>query len=44
VGQGKLDSASVDHSFSSYVVSFTQTNPQATGTSVGGTTMPNPSA
>jgi hypothetical protein len=40
----KLDTTSVNPSSSSYVVSFTQTNPQTSGALVSGATMPNPSA
>jgi hypothetical protein len=40
----KLGSTSVNHSSNSYAVSFTQTNPHTSGTSAGGTTMPNSSA
>jgi hypothetical protein len=40
----KLGSTSINHSSSSCVVSFTQTNPHISGTSAGGTTMPNLSA
>jgi hypothetical protein len=37
-------SSSSSSSSSSCVVNFAQTNPQISGTSVGGTIMPNPSA
>jgi hypothetical protein len=40
----KLDSTGVIHSSSSCAVSFTQTNPHTSGTKMGNTTMPNPSA
>jgi hypothetical protein len=40
----KLDNSSVNPSSSSCAVSFAQTNSQISGTSVGSTTMPNPSA
>jgi hypothetical protein len=40
----KLDTTSVNHSSSSYTVSFAQTNPQTSDTLAGGTTMPNPLA
>jgi hypothetical protein len=39
----KLDNFNVNPSTSSCVVSFIQTNPHTSGTSAGGTTMPNPS-
>jgi hypothetical protein len=39
----KLDTNSVNPSSSTYVVSFTQTNPQTSGASVGSTSMPDPS-
>jgi hypothetical protein len=44
VGREKLDSTGINHSSSSCAVSFTQTNPHTSGTSAGGTAMPNPSA
>jgi hypothetical protein len=45
VRDGKnLDPTSVNPSFSSYAISFTQTNPLTSGTSADGTTMPNSSA
>jgi hypothetical protein len=40
----KLDTSSVNHSSSTCVVSFTQTNPHTSGASTGSTSMPNPSA
>jgi hypothetical protein len=41
----KHDATSANHSSSSsYVVSFTQTNPHTSGPLVGGTSMPNPFA
>jgi hypothetical protein len=40
----KLDTTSVNPSSSTWAVSFTQTNPHTSGPSVGGTTMPNPTA
>jgi hypothetical protein len=40
----KLDTTSINHSSSTCAVSFTQTNPHTSGASVGGTSMPNPSA
>jgi ssRNA-specific RNase YbeY (16S rRNA maturation enzyme) len=40
----KLDTTSVNTSFSTCVVSFTQTNPHTSGASAGGTSIPNPSA
>jgi hypothetical protein len=40
----KLDATSVNHSSSTCTLSFTQTNPHTSGVSVGGTSMPNPSA
>jgi hypothetical protein len=40
----KLDTTSVIPSSSTCIVSFTQTNPHTNGASVGGTSMPNPSA
>jgi hypothetical protein len=39
----KLDATSANPSSSTYAVSFTQTNPQTSGPSVDGTSMPNPS-
>jgi hypothetical protein len=39
----KLDNTSVNSSFSSCDVSFAQTNPQTSGTSTGGATMPSTS-
>jgi hypothetical protein len=43
VGWEKLTDSNVNPS-SSCTVNFDQTNPQTSGTSVGGTTMPNPLA
>jgi hypothetical protein len=40
--QKKLDATSVNHS-STFDVSFTQTNPHTSGTSMSDTSMPNPS-
>jgi hypothetical protein len=40
----KLDASSINPSFSTCAVSFTQTNPHTSGASVGNTSMPNPSA
>jgi hypothetical protein len=40
----KLDTTSVIPSSSTCIVSFTQTNSHTSGASVGGTSMPNPSA
>jgi hypothetical protein len=40
----KLDATSVNLPSSTCAVSFTQTNPHSSGASVGGTSMPNPSA
>jgi hypothetical protein len=40
----KLDTTSVNPSFSTCAVSFTQTNPHTNGASVGDTLMSNPSA
>jgi hypothetical protein len=42
--QQKLDATSVNPSSSTCAVSFTQTNPHISGTSMGSTSMPNPSA
>jgi hypothetical protein len=39
----KLDATNVNPSSSTYVVSFTQTNPHTSGPLVGGTSMPSPS-
>jgi hypothetical protein len=39
-----LDATNANPSSSTYTVSFTQTNPHTSGPSVGGTSMPNPSA
>jgi hypothetical protein len=39
----KLADFNVNHSSSSCIINFSQTNPQTSGTSAGGTTMPNPS-
>jgi hypothetical protein len=41
--ENKLDASSANHSSSTCAVSFTQTNPHASGPSAGGTSMPNPS-
>jgi hypothetical protein len=43
-GGKKLDNPNVNPSSSSCAVNFAQTNPQTSGTSTSGTTMPNPSA
>jgi hypothetical protein len=40
----KLDASSINPSSSTCTVSFTQTNPHTTGASVGGTSIPHPSA
>jgi hypothetical protein len=40
----KLDTISVNPYSTSCIVSFTQTNPQTSGASASGTSMPNPSA
>jgi hypothetical protein len=40
----KLDASSINHSSSTCVVSFTQTNPHTTDASTGGTSIPHPSA
>jgi hypothetical protein len=40
----KHDATSVNPSFSTCVVSFTQINPHTSGSSMGGISMPNPSA
>jgi hypothetical protein len=40
----KLDTTSANHSSSTCTANFTQTNPHTSGPSVGGTSMPNPSA
>jgi hypothetical protein len=40
----KHDDSKVNHSSSTSVVNFAQSNPHTSGPSVGGTTMPNPSA
>jgi hypothetical protein len=40
----KLEATSINPSSSSCAISFAQTNPETSGTSVGGSTMPNPSA
>jgi hypothetical protein len=40
----KLVDSNVNPSSSSFAVNFAQTNPQTSGTSADGTTMPNPSA
>jgi hypothetical protein len=40
----KLDATSANPASSTCVVSFTQTNPHTRGPSLGGTSMPNPSA
>jgi hypothetical protein len=40
----KLADSTVNHSSSSCAINFAQINPQISGTSLGSTTMPNPSA